>query len=547
MLWGRMPVVLSLWLVVGGLVASSARAFTVLNGPFTAQATLVGGFPTCAKPFGTVGPLGGLDDGTAMFFTDFCNQTLYRFSDAALTGGASALAPAASSANGLDSGVALSHGTYYGIAQLASPIASGLYAFDPVTLKLTTKVPLVSAALFGPGTPKDVTADPASTDLYVSSDSGIYRVQSPLSNSPTVTQVASGNFDGLAFNGAGTVLYAAHNVGISAGHIAGFARNRSSVFDVNVGGAPDGLAVAPPGQTVGGMDVSNNVFVNNNNGDVQRIDTANGNAVSAVASGGTRGDFAFVDSRGGLDVSQADSYVRLSPAFFGPSPAPTNPPAVSAPANMSLPAITGGPLPGTRLVCSAGTWSGSPGSFSFQWRRDALPMPGATAAAYTIVPADRGHALTCAVTAANVTGATTAISSAVLVAGPLTCSITARLTSIKAPLKVTARTKVEAIKLAVRCNQDARAHITGLIRHTSQVKTRRHTKAESHTVTLWLVPVNIVLSRDRITFVRIKLDARLVKAMGRVHHATAKLMLRAKGTQGTTTSRATLTFGRSPR
>jgi hypothetical protein len=541
-----MPVLLGLWLVVGGLVARSASAFTVLNGPFTAQATLVGGFPTCTKSFGTVGPLGGLDDGTAMFFTDFCTQTLYRFGEAALTSGASALSPAASSANGLDSGVALSHGTYYGIAQLASTIASGLYAFDPVTLKLTTSVPLVSAASFGPGTPKNVTADPASTDIYVSSDSGIYRVQNPLSTSPTVTQFASGNFDGLAFNSAGTALYAAHNVGVSAGHITGFARNRSSVFDVNVGGAPDGLAVAPVGQTVSGMDVSNNVFVNNNNGDVQRIDTNNGNAVSAVAAGGTRGDFAFVDSQGGLDVSQADSYVRLSPAFFGPSPAPAGPPVINAPANNSLPVITGGQVPGTSLVCSTGTWSGSPGSFSFQWRRDALPIPGATAAAYTIVPADRGHALACAVTAANVTGSTTAISGAVFVAGPPTCSITARLTTIKATLKVTAKAKVEAIKLAVRCNQDARARITGSIRHTFQVKTRTHRKSKSHTVTLWLRPMNIVLSRDRITFVRIKLDARLVKAMRRVQHATANLTLNATSAQGTTTSRATLTLGRSP-
>src|ERR1700730_10821154 len=135
-LWGRMLVFLGLWLVVGGVLARSASSFPVLNGPFTAQATLVGGFPTCVKSFGTVGPLGGLDDGTALFFTDFCNQTLYRFSEAALTSGASALTPAASSANGLDSGLALSHGTYYGIAQLASSIASGLYAFDPVTLKL---------------------------------------------------------------------------------------------------------------------------------------------------------------------------------------------------------------------------------------------------------------------------------------------------------------------------------------------------------------------------------------------------------------------------
>src|SRR5205823_5935261 len=46
------------------------------------------------------------------------------------------------------------------------------------------------------------------------------------------------------------------------------------------------------------------------------VDTNNGNAVSVVASSGTRGDFATVGPDGCFYVTQTDAVVKLAPCFF---------------------------------------------------------------------------------------------------------------------------------------------------------------------------------------------------------------------------------------
>ncbi|HMC03903.1 MAG TPA: DUF11 domain-containing protein, partial [Actinomycetota bacterium] len=51
-------------------------------------------------------------------------------------------------------------------------------------------------------------------------------------------------------------------------------------------------------------------------GTIVRVDTNNGNAVSVVASGGTRGDFATVGPDGCFYVTQTDQVVKLAPCFF---------------------------------------------------------------------------------------------------------------------------------------------------------------------------------------------------------------------------------------
>ncbi|HLJ67731.1 MAG TPA: hypothetical protein VKX16_10275 [Chloroflexota bacterium] len=306
---GRVPLPGKGALLIGSaflslMMVESAWGFTGISPPFTKAKDLVTNPPTCNRGFGEVSLLGGVSDATHLYFDDYCNDTTYRFG---LKGGPIAKAQLAI-ANGLNLGLAISNGSYFGLADISSSIPSGLYAFNPNTLVLGPL--LVPNSSFGGGYLAGITADPLSSDLYVSSGVGIYRVQNPL-GTPIVTQFAAGSFDGLAFKRDGSVLYAAAPQGVAA-----FDRNGNLLFGVPISGGPDGIAVAPHGKKAHGLNVSDNVFVNTNSGNVVRIDVNNGNAVSTVATGGTRGDFVFVDAKGFLDVSQSDRYVRLYPNFF---------------------------------------------------------------------------------------------------------------------------------------------------------------------------------------------------------------------------------------
>src|SRR5262249_47634801 len=136
---------------------------------------------------------------------------------------------------------------------------------------------------------------------------GIVRVQNPTSGSPSVDTFATGTiFDGLAFAGDGSVLYVARSPSI-----VGFDRTGAEVLNINTGHPTDGVAIAQSNAVIGGIDVSNNLFVNCNDGVLLRIDVNNGNAVSVVASGGSRGDFVTVGPDGCLYATQSDRIVKL--------------------------------------------------------------------------------------------------------------------------------------------------------------------------------------------------------------------------------------------
>ncbi len=92
---------------------------------------------------------------------------------------------------------------------------------------------------------------------------------------------------------------------------------------------------------------------------------------------------------------------------------PTATPA--APVNSSPPAISGSAVQGQTLTCSQGTWQNGPTGYAYAWRRDASQV--ATGQTYVVQAADVGHAITCAVTATNSAGSTTAVSAPVTPTG----------------------------------------------------------------------------------------------------------------------------------
>ena len=103
-------------------------------------------------------------------------------------------------------------------------------------------------------------------------------------------------------------------------------------------------------------------------------------------------------------------------------------PVATAPKAKTLPVIQGGSQVGQTLVAQAGTWTGSPTSYSYQWRRCTPPgttacvaIPGAGGNSYTTTPGDIGSTISLTVTAIGKGGAGSATSAptAVIAAAPI--------------------------------------------------------------------------------------------------------------------------------
>jgi acid phosphatase type 7 len=94
----------------------------------------------------------------------------------------------------------------------------------------------------------------------------------------------------------------------------------------------------------------------------------------------------------------------------------TAPSGATKPANTTPPAVSGTPQQGATLTTSNGTWSGSPTSYAYVWRRcdqaggSCVDIAGASAASYVAQAADVGSTLRSVVTAANAAGSTAATS-----------------------------------------------------------------------------------------------------------------------------------------
>jgi hypothetical protein len=88
-------------------------------------------------------------------------------------------------------------------------------------------------------------------------------------------------------------------------------------------------------------------------------------------------------------------------------------PSSGAPANLSAPTITGNKTLGSTLTVSTGSWSNSPTSYSYAWRRNGTAISGATSSTYVIFTADQGTTITCVVTAMNASGQASVVSGGV--------------------------------------------------------------------------------------------------------------------------------------
>ncbi|HET9676756.1 MAG TPA: right-handed parallel beta-helix repeat-containing protein [Solirubrobacterales bacterium] len=101
----------------------------------------------------------------------------------------------------------------------------------------------------------------------------------------------------------------------------------------------------------------------------------------------------------------------------------------SAPANTSLPTISGTAQVGQKLSASNGSWSGSPTSYAYQWRRcdgsgsSCASIAGATSNGYQPTSADIGSTIRVLVTATNSSGSASASSDATAAVAAATTTV----------------------------------------------------------------------------------------------------------------------------
>ncbi|MFA6299295.1 MAG: Ig-like domain repeat protein [Nocardioides sp.] len=96
------------------------------------------------------------------------------------------------------------------------------------------------------------------------------------------------------------------------------------------------------------------------------------------------------------------------------------------------PTITGTPVVGKVLTATPGTWDGTPTpTFAYQWYRDRVAVPGATASTYVLRAVDAGRSLALAVTATR-----PGYAPGVAAAGPVQVARLATTTRLALPKKV---------------------------------------------------------------------------------------------------------------
>lgn len=122
---------------------------------------------------------------------------------------------------------------------------------------------------------------------------------------------------------------------------------------------------------------------------------------------------AAVNKRGTATATSGSTGVVAAAPAPAPTPPPP-PPSATAPANTALPQVVGSPVIGTAVSATQGSWSGSPTSYAYQWKRcdgggsACVAISGATATTYLPVLADAGATLRVAVSASNASGTTAA-------------------------------------------------------------------------------------------------------------------------------------------
>ena len=316
-------------LVVMGAVSAPAGAYSAAPG-YAAQ-DYATGFVHSDTAVGDVGPIGiAFDKSDNLYVSDPVDQDLYRFQPGGGVASAATRINSAPLAGRVFGLIFTRSGDLYAARYQAGDVVQ----LNPDTGQVLRTVASVPCAT-------GLAVDPVSGDLFVSSGSceaTISRISNFAGGPGTVTAYTSAaDVDGLTFDQSGTLYAQSDSLvlkiqGVSSSQpgavsaIASVPNGDGLVFGAHTSGEPPFLAA------------------NRRDGIVTRVEFNGGQVTeSNIFTGGSRGDFAAVDSHGCLYVTQSDRVVRMSNPGEQCAFEPTTP---------VLPGPAGHPKPGIRVTIS---------------------------------------------------------------------------------------------------------------------------------------------------------------------------------------------------
>jgi hypothetical protein len=184
----------------------------------------------------------------------------------------------------------------------------------------------------------------------------------------------------------------------------------------------------------------------------------------------------------------------------------------TTPASTAAPTLTGTSAVGQALSCSQGSWSHEPTYLVYQWLRNGTVISGQTGPAYALQAADKGHSITCSVTAGNGAGVATAMSNAV---------------TIPVPLAVLAGVKVKGSVASVTLSCPGVAPCSGVMRIIARV-----TKHKASNVTIGVASFSMAAGKRQT--LRVHLTGSGRKLLSKAGRRGLKVQITGTGVQART-------------
>ena len=283
--------------------AAATLALLPAGAGFTLTDTLTG-FPTTSYGSYTISSLGisptgqliGSGNATSYVFTDTDGQTL-----------GNALSTVAQVPGGVGYVLASTMGQLYG----SHALGGGFYQFNAngsVGTQITLSGPAAAAtSLFG------LWGNPVNGHLLASANIGLIDIDPSTGNSLIVDPLTGYAADGVTVTPDGKFVYVADYIldrvlGFSLTNITPYTYGQQVYNSGVLGHGSDGMGVL-----AGTCAQAGDIVVNNNDGTVGLIDPSSPGETT-IASGGSRGDFASLDTNNGtLLLTFDEKIVRLAP------------------------------------------------------------------------------------------------------------------------------------------------------------------------------------------------------------------------------------------